>query len=430
MGSTYEDRARGVWIASVPLPPDESGKRRRLKRSYSTEAEAKKGLITLHREVAAAGGNVTTSDETAAGWLLFWLDEVAAKRLAPKTMRNYRSTVNNHLVPALGKTKLKAMTPATVRRVHDAVRAADGVHQESTVLLAHRVLSVALRDAKREGRLHVTDLATALTDAPSLNESTREPLLVDQAMRVLSAIDPKDPLAARWAAAVLLGARQGELLGLERDRVFDDYIDISWQLQSLETLHGCGDPLPGDVYRCGAKRASRCTQPQMRDARPGLIYRHLEGSLFLTRPKTKSGSRMFPLVEPMRTILLNHIEASSGGTHGLVWHTDTGAPLRPRDDSDAWHALLGRAGVPPRALHTARGTTSSVLMRAGVAETVRIALMGHAKPANLRPYETAEHQDQFDAATAIVRALVQPAQRSTPRERDEGDAPPRLRLVR
>ncbi len=147
MGSTYEDRARGVWIASVPLPPDESGKRRRLKRSYSTEAEAKKGLITLHREVAAAGGNVTTSDETAAGWLLFWLDEVAAKRLAPKTMRNYRSTVNNHLVPALGKTKLKAMTPATVRRVHDAVRAADGVHQESTVLLAHRVLSVALRDA-------------------------------------------------------------------------------------------------------------------------------------------------------------------------------------------------------------------------------------------------------------------------------------------
>lgn len=437
MGSVYEDHTRGVWVASVPLPPDEDGTRRRKKKTFRSRDEAERGIIALHREVAAAGGNVTTTDLTAAAWLAYWLDNVAARRLAPKTMRNYRSTVNNHLIPALGKTKLKALTAAAVRRVHDAVRNADGVNQESTVLLAHRVLSVALRDAKREGKLHMADLPTAMTDAPSLNASTREPLLVDQATAVLAAIDPEDPLAARWAAAVLLGARQGELLGLERDRVHDDHVDLTWQLQSLETLHGCGDPAPDGRFRCGMKRASACTAPMLRDAKPGLIYQHLEGALFLTKPKTKAGDRVLPLVEPMRSILHARIAASSGGTHGLVWHTNTGSPVRPKDDADQWHALLERAGVPSRALHTARGTTASVLMRAGVAETVRIALMGHATAANLRPYETAENSDLTDAATTIVRALFRPGEQPTspeppaPDEDEEGDGePPRLRLVR
>jgi hypothetical protein len=43
---------------------------------------------------------------------------------------------------------------------------------------------------------------------------------------------------SRIAAALFTGARQGELIGLELDRVTDE-LDLSWQLKRFSWSHHC-----------------------------------------------------------------------------------------------------------------------------------------------------------------------------------------------
>lgn len=73
-----------------------------------------------------------------------YLDEHAAARLRPRTLANYRWTVERHVLPALGKLRLDkvrpehltrlyrdkvaaGLSPATVRYVHAVIRAALGL---------------------------------------------------------------------------------------------------------------------------------------------------------------------------------------------------------------------------------------------------------------------------------------------------------------
>jgi hypothetical protein len=79
----------------------------------------------------------------------------------------------------------------------------------------------------------------------------------DVAQRILRATieidEAADDLASRWAAAFMTGAREGELLGLQWDRV--DWngkrLIIRWQLQQLSKAHGCGDQLVDDEGKNG-----------------------------------------------------------------------------------------------------------------------------------------------------------------------------------
>ena len=40
-----------------------------------------------------------------------WLTDVAAPRLRPATLSNYRATLRLHILPALGRVPLRALTP-------------------------------------------------------------------------------------------------------------------------------------------------------------------------------------------------------------------------------------------------------------------------------------------------------------------------------
>jgi integrase len=355
----------------------------------TTEKEAKKKLADLRKRLLLEG-DLPTSSQTFASWLNVWFTTIALKKIRPKTAATYRTLIENHIIPTIGPVQLEKLTPAHIRRVAASIEA-KGL-SSTTAMQAHRIMAVALKYAEREGRVHKN--VANLTDAPRRASKKLTVLTGVHGVKVLDAVR-EDRLASRWAAALLTGARQGELLGLELDRVGDD-LDLSWQLQRVTWEHGCKVP-------CGRKRAAECPDKKITFP-PDWEHRHLTGGLYLSRPKSNAGWRVVPLVDPLRAIIELRAQTSrtEPNPHGLMWTAlPDGRPIDPSRDNAAWHAILARAGVPDARLHDARHTTASLLRKANVPIELITKIMGHSSYAQSREYMDVDREQLMEALTSM-----------------------------
>lgn len=416
-GSTYFRKSDQRWCATLPLPsPD--GKRRRITRTAKTETGAISELKKLRREREKTG-DLSTKTQTLESWLNVWFTSIALKNVRPKTAATYRTLLERHIIPEIGKVRLDKLTPAHIRRVAERITTTPkntkdpdaGYLSSTTAMQAYRILVVALKYAEREGR--VTRNVAALTDAPRRASRSLVALSAADGVKVLQTV-AGDRLGSRWAAALLTGARQGELLGLELDRVGED-LDLSWQLQRISWEHGCKVP-------CGRKRGTDC--PDRKIVSPAdWEHRYLTGGLYLSRPKSSAGWRVIPLVDPLRSIIERRIAASltEPNPYGLLWTADPktdnrrhtgvlpldGSPIDPSWDNHAWHAVLKRAGVPDARLHDARHTTASLLGRAGVPIEIITKILGHSTYAMSREYMDVDRGQLVDALKRMSTLVLE-----------------------
>ena len=392
-GTVFQRASDGLWIARLEIGQGPDGCRRRWQAASRTRRGALQALraARLHR---SDGLPIAGSAWTVAGWLRHWLESIAKPTVRPTTWRDYETVIRRHLIPAVGSIRLADLMADDVRRMHRDVTTSVSL---VTANKAHRVLRAALSDALTDGLVARNVAARLRTPTPP---STRTPLTAGQAGAILAATS-HDLLGSRWAAALLTGARQGELLGLTWDRVDlgNATIDLSWQLQALGYRHACGTD-PGDSA-CDAARAGSCPEREL-DAPPGFEFVPLRGRLCLTRPKTAASVRIIPIPRRLVDQLAQHREATASepNLHGLVWSMPAGQPIPSGTDLAAWHAALARAGLPPVPLHTARHTTATLLMDLGVDVTVIQAILGHAAPLITRGYQ---HADVTMSRTALAR---------------------------
>lgn len=379
-GGLYQT-ADGQWRGVVELGFGPDGKRRRKVICGRSRNDVIRRLNALRQEVAD-GRAVSTASPTVEKWLTTWLDEVAPTRVRPRTLDTYRGYVKRYIVPVLGKRRLEAVEPQHVRAMHAAITSR---LSSTTARQAHAILVRAFADARREGYTCL-DIGDRMAP-PRRAASARTALTAEQAMTLLHSVEG-DPLGPRWAAALLLGARQGECLGLEWDRVDFERgtIDLAWQLQRLPHRHGCGGA-------CGHKRAGNCPA-RVLAVPPGFEYRPTSApSLYLTRPKSRAGQRAIPLIPQLARAL-----ASLPRKGPLVFH-DNGTPIDPKADSAAWGAALEAAGLPKVPLHAARHTTATLLRNGGVDQRTITRIMGHASAAVTDAYL---HEDDSLARAAMA----------------------------
>ncbi len=384
-GSLYR-RANGLWIASLDLGFGTDGQRKRWQGSSKTQAGALKKLHEARKEVSIYG-SVGKKKMNVGAWLDYWLESIARPSVRPKTYVDYERCIRLHLKPRLASQNLSKLTPEVVRAVEVEI-ARDKT--AATAAGVHRVLSAALASAQREG--HVPRNVAALVSAPKARSHERSALTSTQAKKLMD-LTAHDPLGSRWAFALLTGARQGESLGLEWDRVDlrDGSVDISWQLQRLSYTHGCGDT-------CGLRRAGNCPQRHLK-APSDYEVRTIPGSgLFLTRPKTSRGTRLIPLPPTLIAALKTLRKAELGP--GFVWTSRKGLPIDPKHDAIAWDQALTDAGLPDVPLHSARHTTATLLMEMGVDVKIIQSIMGHAQAVTTQSYQ---HADISMARSALDR---------------------------
>lgn len=387
-GSVYKRAADGLWCTSVELPPGLDGRRRR-----KTITSKDKGVVVKKLREAqlqlAKHGNLATSSVSVEKWMQHWMDDVAPLSIRPKTLAGYKTVVNGYIIPLLGKKRLEKLTAQDVRKLHTVMQATpkdpalrgqedlppNTVMLSSTyTLLAHNALSAALKVALREGKILANPCD--LVDRPRKRLTEQKALDVPQAIRLLQHLATRQdgPL---WACYILTGARRGEILGLEADRV-TDVLDLSWQLQRITDI----SKAPADWE-----------------------YRELGGTLYLTRPKSRAGWRIIPLVEPLKSILQLQL---NGQRDGLVF-TRNGRPWDPDRATKEWAAVLKEAELPTDVvLHGSRHTTVDLLYEAGVPEHVISEIVGHSSRAVTRGYKSRGNSKQLETAMNKMSELLAP----------------------
>ena len=321
-GSVYQ-RADGRWFAVVDLGWA-SGRRIRKTVSAKTKTEALRRYQALRDDLAA--GIVSDGSTTVEAWMTYWLDNIAADRVRDSTLRTYRGYVATWVTPNLGAHRLDRLTPEHVRALYAKMRKAG--RSDATIRQVDAILGRALRVATTEGKIRRNPCDSIELKAPS---GSHGKLTVEEAVKVLRVLAGRED-RARWYAALILGMRQSEALGLAWADV--DRTAHTIRVRQVQTYAS------GGVFGLGP--------PKSRTSRRVLSYRSL--------PEVIAA---FDALTP---------------TDGLVW-----GPTHTKADYNAWQALLAEAGVNRRPLHAARATTASLLSEFGVSDKVISEIMGHAQ---------------------------------------------------
>ncbi len=366
-GTIYQRKdGRFEGALFVPTP---SGARVRRRVYGRTRREVHEKLTALARQVHQ-GLPVAGTTDSVAVYLRSWLDEVAKRKVRPRTWETYELLIRRHIVPVIGGKRLDRLSPADVRRLLDRKR--DEGLSGSTVRQLHAVLRVALQQAVREDQLPRN--VARLVEVPTADQLPVQPLSVAEARRLLKAARD-DRLYALWAVALSVGLRRGEALGLR------------WQDVDLEA---------------GLLRVEQTLQ-------------RVDGRLRFAAPKTARSRRVVPLPPICVVALSEHRErqdqdrAALGRAwyeSGLVFTTSIGTPLEPRNVNRSFETLCERAGVRRIRLHDLRHTCASLLLAQGVAPRVVMETLGHSQIAvTLNIYTHVMPTVLRDAADRMQAAL-------------------------
>ena len=390
-GSVYQ-RKDGMWMASVTLPDGDLYKRGRAKYEDAVDL-LRQMLKDLDNGVDPSKGTVTVEK-----WMTYWLNEIAADRLRPRTLASYRSTVKQQIIPHLGRTQIRKLTPADIRRM---VRKVTAEKSSRTAQIAFNVLSPALGDAVKDGQIPYNPCDRM--HRPAAKSESRGALTVNTAKAVLlhAGASGDARAAARWALSLMSGVRQAEALGLTWDRVdFErDVIDVTLQLQRLKLVRNCrpADPhYPRELF--DVRKVDYDFVPVWRAA-------------CLVNTKTDGSRRMVPMIAPLRAALLALRDAGQSNVGGLVFARADGTPLTPADDTGAWRQLCVDAGIVAELdkapdQHVGRHTTATLLLEAGVPESTRMAILGHTTVTAHREYAHVDVGPQREALSKLGDILA------------------------
>jgi integrase len=155
-----------------------------------------------------------TENPSVGEYLERWLNDSKRANVKDTTFESYRAVIRRHVVPTLGRVKLKNLNPAHLQGLYRA-KLDEGLSPR-TVDYLHDLIKQALKQARRWD-LVARNVAEAV-DPPRQHRKEMKCLSHEQA-RVLLDTARGDRFEALYVLAVTTGLRQGELLGLKWEDV-------------------------------------------------------------------------------------------------------------------------------------------------------------------------------------------------------------------
>lgn len=335
---TISKRADGRWMGRYTADTPGGPKRFTVYGSTREDVREKMTRAMAHRD----GGLVFDAGAlTVAAWLSRWLTDNVKGTVRESTYGSYSRTVNNYLIPGIGRVKLKNLKASHLRGLYR--EKLDSGLSTRTVGYMHTLAKKSLKDAVRD-ELIPYNPADAVRPPKLIRDEIR-PLSASQVRTFLEAARVGgERLEAAYIVAVHTGMRPGELCALK------------WEDVDLDT---------GTVQ----------------------IKRALSGGK-MTAPKTARGRRRITLSAAARHALKAHRlrqleermkKASLWQDHGLIFPSNVGTPLSQRNLTRAFKATLKRAGLPDTfRLYDLRHTCATLLLSRNVHPKYVQELLGHA----------------------------------------------------
>lgn len=243
-----DDRQR--WEARLTVGYLPSGNPRRITKLFSTKNEALR-WIAAQQAARDSGTLVVPSRQLLRDWVTTWL---ASKRVAQKTLADYRYVFDRLVLPGLGNTALSDLTPLAVQNWLNQLLTTRS-HKEAHRAVHH--LRMALKAAVDLEVLSRNPAVKVAFSKPTASTFAR--WSADEAKAAIAyAIKAKHPLRYYLQIALATGMRRSELLGLRWQDVGDDYLDVQQALAYIKGSPVFGPPKTGPrrVYIDGGTRTA------------------------------------------------------------------------------------------------------------------------------------------------------------------------------
>jgi integrase len=337
-GSIYRTKS-GLWRGSYWVATAKGLKRRYVSGKTRQECSQKLTKAMADRD---DGLIFDAGSQTVGEYLERWVKDVQGT-VRQSTYEGYEYAVRPHIAPALGRLKLRDLTPIHVRSFYrdrlDSGLAPATVHKLHAVL--HKALKAAVADDL------VPRNAAAGLKLPRITREEIDPLREEEARRLLEAARG-DRLEALYILALNTGMRQGELLALK------------WDDADLEN---------------GLLRVRR-------------TLTHANKAFILGEPKTKNSRRTIRLAKSAVDALQAHLSRQlaeierMGSLYqpgGLIFATEAGTIINPSNlRNRSFKPLLTRAGLRPIRFHDFRHTCATLLLSKNINPKVGSEMLGHA----------------------------------------------------
>jgi integrase len=221
--------------------------------SAPTRQEALRKLRELQRQLDD-GLPPPDASVTVAQLLDHWHADVIRHQVARTASDNYESVADHHIVPALGRKKLKELTPGDIDRLMAQKLEALSV---STVRRIRSVLSQALTQGIRWGSVNRN--VASLTRGPRQPRQVGRTLTPSQARTFLASLRGHRN-EALYSLMLSTGLRRGEPLGLRWDDMDLDE-EILIVRRQLKREGGC--LIVADTKTTRSRRAVHLPSPMI-----------------------------------------------------------------------------------------------------------------------------------------------------------------------
>jgi integrase len=320
-------------------------------------ADAKRGMLP-------APANLTVER-----YLTSWLADSVKGTVSRATYDGYQRDVHHHIVPELGRRKLKELTPGDVRRLYRKM-AEKGLKDRSSEYV-HTTLRKSLKAAVVDRLIthNPTDGVKPLK-TPAGAAKVSEPLDPYEVKALLEAAT-ESRFEALYVVAIHTGLRRGELLGLK-------WTDVDLEAGTLA------------------------------------VWRSLDTDGTLKVPKNRAAERALRLTTRALDAIKAHklrqnAERLQAGArwqdHNLVFPNTVGKPMNAgnlycRD----FKPLLKRAGLADEGhtIHSLRHTFATTLADKGVHPSTAQKMLGHSDIRMTLAIYTHATDSMQDAATAAL----------------------------
>jgi len=356
---TIFQRPNGTWAAQITVGRDPAtGKLKRLTFSGKTRKEVQEKLTAALAQMQQ-GIFVEPNKTTVGEWLDIWLNEYKKPpKVRPTTWQNYETVIRCHIKPAIGHIPLRQLQPSHLQRLYnekfDNGRVdGQGGLSSRTVRIIHTVMHASLKQAMKEG-LVARNVAEATT-LPKREKKEPRVLTLEEQRRFFEVLS-QDRLGAAFLLDLATGLRRGELLALR------------WQDVDLKE---------------GIIKVSRELVRVRDPENPG------KTKLIYQPPKSEKGKRSIPLPEwaiaalKAHKVRQNQERLALGEAYqdnGLVFCTELGTPIEPRNFNRKFYELRKKAGLPENInLHALRHTYATRLLEVGEHPKVVQELLGHSQ---------------------------------------------------
>lgn len=340
-------RDAGGWEARLSFIDPDTGRTRRVS-FYAPTAKAARKKMTDARDRLTAGAPVRDASRTVGDWLRQWrATTLAASDRKPTTRELYTNLCRKHVEPApFGAITLDRLRPSDVEALMLSLR--ESGLADSTVRTAYAVVRAGLDGAVRDGL--VARNAAAAVQRPGVARREAKHASAADVSKLLQAAD-----GLRYRNVLVLiaatGLRRGEALALHWSDV-----DLDAGLVSVR----------GTLARVG-------------------------GRLVISEPKSDRSRRTVPIAPALVTMLRAHRKAQMAERlhagdqwrdHGLVFATEAGTPVDPRNVLRTVQIAADKAGLDGGlGVHSLRHSAAVAWLESGAHIKAVADLLGHSSVA-------------------------------------------------